>query len=313
MKWLQQFKEKKGPFYKFYKEADNLLSRIERHHLFMIAAGIAFNIIVYLIPLILIAIYVVRLIFNEQDISNTLETLMLELLPPTESANKIIHKVVEEVEKILGHSTFFGWIGIGALLWLSSLLISSIRYGLNTIFELKSPRMFVFYKIKDILLTLIISILIFIYSYAVPLFTIVIEYIGIYFPTQLKEIFSGALIRIASIVTSFLMFYFIYRIVPNYKLNRTVIFSSTILCVFAIELARYVFAWYLTELSNYGKFYGTYAVIMSMAIWIYYSALIILLSAEISKYFYDRSRKKRSELTREEAVKNHEKELEEEE
>ena len=312
MNLIRQFKEKKGPVYKFYKEADNIFSRIDRHHLFMIAAGIAFNIIVYLIPLILIAIYVVRLIFNAQDISNTLETIMLDLLPPTESANQIIHKVVEEVDKILGHSTFFGWIGIGALLWLSSMLISSIRYGLNTIFELRSPKIFVFYKLRDIFLTLVITVLIFLYSYAVPLFTFVVEYIEIYFPSQFQEIFSGALIRGASITTSFIMFYFIYRIVPNYKLNRIVIFSSTVLCVFAIELARYVFAWYLTELSNYGRFYGTYAVIISMAIWIYYSALIILLSAEISKYFYDRSEKKRSELAREEAIKNDDKELKEE-
>jgi uncharacterized BrkB/YihY/UPF0761 family membrane protein len=56
-----------------------------------------------------------------------------------------------------------------------------------------------------------------------------------------------------------------------------------------IELSRYIFAWYISSISNYGKFYGTYAVIISMAVWIYYSAVIILLAAEISKYINDKS------------------------
>ncbi|GAB1370343.1 hypothetical protein MASR1M45_04030 [Candidatus Kapaibacterium sp.] len=62
---------------------------------------------------------------------------------------------------------------------------------------------------------------------------------------------------------------------------------ATVISVIGIEASRYIFTWYISSLSNYGKFYGTYAVIISMAVWIYYSAVIILLSAEISKYIYD--------------------------
>jgi membrane protein len=74
-------------------------------------------------------------------------------------------------------------------------------------------------------------------------------------------------------------------------LPRFVLFLSTGISVIAIELARYIFAWYISSISNYGKFYGTYAVIISMAVWLYYSSLIILLSAEISKFIYDKMNK----------------------
>jgi membrane protein len=84
------------------------------------------------------------------------------------------------------------------------------------------------------------------------------------------------------------MFLFIFRIVPNVLLPRKIVITSTIICVVSIEIARNLFAWYLTEIASYGKFYGTYAVIVSMAIWIYYSSLIILLSAEVSKFWYDK-------------------------
>lgn len=298
MNIFRQFKEKKGGFYRFYREIVEISDRVDKHHIFMLAAGIAFNIIVYLIPLILIAIFIVNLVFNNQDISNSIEELLLDQLPPTESANSIIHTVVNEVSATFSHSSFFGYIGIGGLLWLSSMLVSSIRYGLNTIFELESPKIFVFYKLKDILLTIGITILIFLYSYVVPLLSIVnevIEVIEVYFPQFIHDFISGTIIRFGSIFTSFLMFYFIYRLVPNYKLPKKLVYWSTIICVVAIEIARNLFAIYLTNLSNYGKFYGTYAVIVSMAVWIYYSSLIILLSAEISKYFYDRKEKKKQD------------------
>jgi uncharacterized BrkB/YihY/UPF0761 family membrane protein len=182
MKLIRQFKEKQGNLYKFYHSLMELLDRVDKHHLFMMAAGLAFNIIIYLIPLILIAIFIINLFFDNQNISQTIEDLMMELLPPTESANRIIHGVVDEVTTTFSHSNVFGYIGITVLMWLSSLLISSLRYGLNTIFEIKSNRNFVFYKLKDILITFAITILILLYSYAVPLVSMVSEVVAVFFP-----------------------------------------------------------------------------------------------------------------------------------
>lgn len=292
MNIFRQFKEKKGNLYKFYDWIAELINRVDRHHLFMLAAGLAFNIIVYLIPLILIAVFIVNLVFDNQDISIAIEDILMDLLPPTDEANKIIHTVIQEVTETFSHSKVFGFIGIGVLLWLSSLLVSSLRYSLNTIFELKSPKIYFFYKLKDIIITIGITILIFLYSYAVPIVSIASEVIAYYFPEFLQNFAASVFVMVASVITSFLMFLFIFRIVPNNELPRKVVITSTIICVISIELARNIFAWYLTDIASYGKFYGTYAVIVSMAIWIYYSSLIILLSAEISKLWYDRKRLK---------------------
>jgi uncharacterized BrkB/YihY/UPF0761 family membrane protein len=53
-------------------------------------------------------------------------------------------------------------------------------------------------------------------------------------------------------------------------------------------LSRNVFAWYILQFGTYGKFYGTYAVLVSVAVWIYYLTLIMLFSVEISKFLYDK-------------------------
>lgn len=272
---------------KIYNNWTIFNERIDKHHLFMVAAGIAFNIIIYLIPLFLVAIYVVSMFLDESSIIKYIEALFAEWLPPTNEANSIMNSILTEVGNIADHSSIFGIVGIAVLLWISSFLVSSLRTGLNAVFQISSKRIFIFYRLKDILLTILISILILVYSYIMPLVNFLEDLISKLFPDILQGVFSDGLLLLFSAATSFIVFFIIYALVPNKKLPWKIIRLSTIICMIAIELSRHVFAWYITGLSNYGKFYGTYAVVVSHAIWIYYSSLIILLSAEISKFYFD--------------------------
>lgn len=293
MSIIKQFKDKKGWLYKSYATIMELSDRIDEHHLYMIASGIAFNIILYLLPLFLVAIYVVNLIFNLNNVAIALQNFLKDFLPPTESASNMLGRIISEVNLIMDHSSVFGIIGIIALLWIASLLISSLRTGLNAIFGLPSKHIFIIYRLKDILLTIAFTILITIYSYAVPLVSFVQELISSFFPQGIDLLVSQTLLFFITLATSFFLFYFIYGYVPNSKLPRFVVLSSTLICATAIELGRHLFAWYISSLSNYGKFYGTYAVVVSLAIWIYYSSLLILLSAEISKFIYDKRQQRK--------------------
>lgn len=288
MRIIKQFKAKKGWLYKSYATIMELSDRIDEHHLYMIASGIAFNIILYLLPLFLVAIYVVNLIFNLNNVALALQNFLQDFLPPTESANNILKRIIAEVNLIIDHSSVFGIIGMVALLWIASLLISSLRTGLSAIFSFPSKHIFIIYRLKDILLTIAFTILIMVYSYAVPIVSFVQELIINFFPEGIDLLVSQTLLFFITLATSFFLFYFIYGYVPNKKLPRFVVLSSTAICATAIELGRHLFAWYISSLSNYGKFYGTYAVVVSLAIWIYYSSLLILLSAEISKFIYDK-------------------------
>ncbi len=258
--------------------------RIDKHHTFMLASGIAFNMLVYMIPLFLLAIYIVQVVFDLPALVQTIEMLLKDFLPPTEANFDLVHSIMDEIKLITEHAAFFGWIGLIGLLWISSTLVSSLRNCLNVIFHIETPRFFLIYYLKDILLTVILSVLILLYSYAIPIVNFFIDLIKHFTPSFFEGMFSNLLINSISIVTSLILFFFIFRYVPSKRLNYKEVGIATLISVFGIELSRYVFAWYISSISNYGKFYGTYAVIISMAVWIYYSAVIILLSAEISKY-----------------------------
>ncbi len=275
-----------GFFFKF-------IDRLEEHHVFLMAGGIAFNIFLYLIPLFLVLVYVVNLIFGAENILQILVKYIDTVLPPTSSTNQFISDVLTEVNIIFSKSTVAGWVGVAVLIWLSSTLLSSIRTGLNRVFEIQTPKVFVFYKIKDIILIFLLMLVMIISSYIIPLYPIVYNIMIENIKPPYDWYFTRAFLTVASMTTSFIMFISIYKILPNDKIPRFIVFVSTIISVVMVEISRNIFAWYIVKFGTYGKFYGAYAVIVSVAVWIYYLTLIILISAEIAKFLYDRRIEKR--------------------
>jgi membrane protein len=263
------------------------LERIAVHHLFLISAGIAFNILLYLIPLLLVVVFIISSFFNVNEIILVISRSLNEVLPPGEQSRQLLATTVKEVTQIFSESPTAGIIGICSLLWLSSILLGSIRTGLNTIFHIATPKIFFVYKVKDIFLTIILTVMVFITIYFLPIIAIINSSLHSFVPVWLAPYFSKIYFLVASLTTSFLLFYLLFRFVPNKRLPGFVRILSTGLCVIFIEISRHVFAWYISGVSSYGKFYGTYAILAVMAVWLYYMTMIILLSAEFSLMVYE--------------------------
>lgn len=275
----------------YWKKINDFSDILDAHHTFMLASGIAFTIMIYVIPMLLVAIFILSNYFDIETIKAVLQDIFLDFLPPTQSNIDFLTSIIDEVQNITKHSTFFGVIGILGLLWVSSTLINSLRVGLNTVFELKDKRIFILYRLKDILLTILFSLLILVYSYGLPIISFLIDFFGGALPDWVKIYYSSTIMFLVSVSTSFIIFFSIFRIVPNERVSRKIGMLSTIISVVGIELSRHIFAYYITTFANYGKFYGTYAIIISLAIWIYYSALIILLSGEITMFYFKNKEK----------------------
>jgi membrane protein len=271
-----------------------ILERMEENHVFLLAAGLAFNILLYLVPLMLVAVYIINLSFDVDYLANVMVQAIKEVLPPNPTTTEVLEQAVREVYVILGNSSIAGLIGLISLLWVSSTLFSSLRSGLNLVYNLPLPKIFVVYKIKDIFLTIILALLVFISSYAFPVLTIITSYLKQYMHPPLDVIFSWVSVTFISLLISTLMFYFLFRFVPNKRMPSYIINLSTLLSVVTVEISRNIFAWYLSKVAQFGKFYGTYAVIISLAIWIYYLMLIILFCAEISQFAYEHREWKRA-------------------
>jgi len=278
LKLLNLLNLKNKKFRRVVAGIESFFERVEQHHLFLLSAGIAFNILLYLIPLLLIAIYLVNVIFEIGSVSSFLTTALEGVLPPHNKTFDFLKNTIEEVNSILSGSSIAGWIGIISLLWLSSTLL---------IFRIPSPHIFFVYKIKDIFLIIALALLVLVASFIFPLTTIAEELMANSLPSNVQSIFSLIYSTVFSIVSSFLLFYLLFRFVPNKKTKRFIRFLSIGISVVFIEISRFLFAWYISGVTTYGLFYGTYAILASIALWVYYFVLIIMFSAEFSQFVFD--------------------------
>lgn len=258
----------------------------DRRHLFLLSAGIAFNQLICMIPLILLVISIVSGLIDEQATKETVRLFLTQLLPTNIEATKTISTVIFELGAVFSYRTLTGWIAGVALLWLSSALFSSMRTGLNAIFHIPTPKFFILYKLKDLLLTIITTALIIATTLVSPMLSVIEETGRSLFPNGDHLQIMGLTAQLISLIATTVMFFVLYRFVPNKRLPWQIVIISTIAAVGLWELARVVFTWYVNSATNFSKFYGGYIVLASLALWFYYSAFIFLISAELAQYIY---------------------------
>lgn len=273
---------------KIYKIIEEFFSRLESDHIYIISAGLAFNILLYQIPLFLLLTYVVELTIGFDKIAVELTDIVKEFLPPTSTSDNYITNILSEITNIVSHSSLFGLIGFIILIWISSTLISSLRFSINTVFKIPPKKYFFLDILKDMFLVILIPILFMLYTFLLPIVDLIQQILIFISPDYVNNLISNTTIVFTSLGTGFLIYYFIYSYIPSAKVERKKrIFASTLNTIL-IEISRNIFAWYLVSISNYGKYYGTYAAIVSIALWIYYFAFIFLVSAEISQIYFEK-------------------------
>lgn len=280
---------------KIYYIVYDFVIQIERHHIFLLSAAVAFNVILYIIPLILVGIYLTYLFFGTNNFNNVAANLLFTFLPETEQSYSLVSELLKETDKIFSVSSVLGWVGILTLLWLSSTVFSSLRSGLNVVFDAKTPKVFVFYKIKDILLTFILSFFVLLLGYALPLINLIAKSLFNSLPDWLGNLLSKATLQITWITLYFAFFFFVYKFIPNRKLPFAIVLLSSIFCTILAEISRQIFTYYLLNIANYSRFYGAYGFIVAIVVWVYYLFFIILFSGELSTFIFYRQQKKNIE------------------
>jgi len=271
---------------RIWNAANDFADITARRHLFLLAGGIAFNQVLCLIPFGLVAIGIASAVLDEVSTKASVQGFLTNLFPEGIEAAAAVSGVVHELTLVFNYGSVAGWIAGFVLLWTASALFSSLRTGLNAVFDVDTPKFFLVYKIKDIALTVVTVVLVILATFASPLLSVA-ESIGTsIIPQDVQGVVLGVTARIISLAITSMLFLFLYWMVPNQRLSRGIVLVSTIVAVVLWEAARLVFAWYITSASNLGRFYGGYVVLASIALWAYYSSLVFLLAAEIGQFVW---------------------------
>jgi len=261
-----------------------LYERMDDHHVFLNAGGLAFSLFVCIIFAVLGSILDSN--YMQYQINVLIDTII-----PYDQYSELVKKIIfTRINEVIEYKNLAGIIGGFGLLFAASGLFSSMRTILNQVFGIAKDVNFILGKLRDFALVIMVILIFFLTTISAPIIDVLKQSAGQFkflefFNAPIFEYFFFTLVSFSVI---YIVFTILYIAVPLKKLKKKAIAISALWAAVLWEAAKLVFGYYIYHLSSFGKIYGTYAFVVVVAFWIYYSSVVFIVGAEIGKLFQER-------------------------
>ena len=267
-----------------------LINRMDDHHVFLLAGGLAFSIFVCIIPFALIVFAVVGTILNSEYMQFQVNGLIETIIPYHQYSEFVKRIIFTRINEVIEYKNLAGIIGGFGLLFAASGLFSSMRTILNSVLDTRSDEHFILAKLKDFALVIMVILIFFITTVLMPFIDILRQkadqFQSLHF--LYSGIFEHVVFSLLSLVLVFILFSILYFAVPKKKLGKKATFISAFWAAVLWETAKQIFGYYISHFSALGKIYGTYVLFVVVAFWIYYSSIVFIIGAQLGKLYADR-------------------------
>ena len=267
-----------------------LYKRVDDHHVFLNASGLAFELFLCIIPFMLIIFAVLGSILASNNIQYQINLFIDTIIPYSEYSEFVKKIIFTRINEVIEYKTIAGIIGGFGLFFAASGLFSSMRTILNQVFGITKSVNLLLGKLRDFALVVMVILIFFLATICAPIIDVLAQSAG-----QFEElaffkapIFQHFFLTLISFTIIFLVFSVLYTTVPLKKLRKRSIMVSTFWAALLWETAKQLFGYYLYHFSSFGKIYGTYALVVVVAFWIYFSSVVFIIGAEIGKLFQER-------------------------
>ncbi len=242
-----------------------------------LAAGVAYFTLFAFFPFIL-SVWVLSGFFeNSPDLRRGMLNFIIGNLPGSASF------IQSNVGQIIQGRNELLIIAIIGLLWSSGSVYGAINRVVNRAWGIHHLHPFYVNRLRHIISLVIFGLLFFFWMTASS-FLELLQDRDMGLPGQ-GVILESGLIQWGLLFTSWvitgLIFLIIYRFAPNCRVYWRHVWPGALIATLTFELAKGVFTWYLLNYANYDQLYGSIASAIIFLFWIYMSALILTLGAEI--------------------------------
>ena len=280
--------QKTGAFLKHY--FGGLYDRTDQHHLFLFSGGLAFSLFTCIIPLILIVFWILGNFLSSEEMELQIINFINTVIPYSEYADFVKQIIFSRVEEVIELKNVAGVLGFVGLFFAASGFFSSMRTVLNKINGTDIDVNIFLGKLRDFLVILVAILLFFASILALPfleLFKSIAESTP-YLQFFNHPIFQQLFTILASLFIMLVLMYLFYSFIPTSKIkHRSALVGALWASLFWVGM-KILFGYYLANFQTWGKIYGTYALVIVIAFWIYYTAAVFIIGAEIGKLFDER-------------------------
>lgn len=267
-----------------------LYDRIDRHNVFLLSGGLAFSLFTCIIPLILIMFWILGNFLSSEEMELQIITFINTVIPYSEYADFVKQIIFSRVEEVIELKNVAGIVGFAGLLFAASGFFSSMRTVLNKINGLEIDINIFLGKLRDFLVILVAILVFFASILALPLLEVLrsIAESTPYLKFFTLPIFQQIFTILVSLIIMFLLMYLFYSFIPTAKIkHRSAAVGAFWASIMWVGM-KVLFGYYLANFQTWGRIYGTYALLIVVAFWIYYTAAVFIIGAEIGKLFDER-------------------------
>lgn len=251
---------------------------IERDHLPIAAGGVAFFLMLGIFPGLAALFSIYSWLADPAQIERQLE--MGSGILPTE-VYQILHA---QMERLAGNEAGVGWgaaLGIALALWAGSRAMKGLIQGLNIVFSQSEKRGFLSLQIASLVLTLTLIVVV---AAALMLIAVIPVMIAM-LPREDVTLGIFSLLRWPILLgIAIFLLALVYRFGPSHNRSSLKWFSPGAIVATLLWLAASaLFSYYVGNFGSYHAMYGSLGAVAILMLWLYLTAFLILLGAEIDE------------------------------
>jgi membrane protein len=267
--------------------ASRTAGEFKRDHCSHLAAGIAYYALFAIFPLLVFIAGMTGLFVRDADAEREVVDAILDSLPVEEDDSRA--DVQEAVHELAGGSS--GLVGLAGLVvtaWSASALFGAVRRSINIAYDVEAYRPAIQQKLVD--LGLVAGVGLF-FALSIALTGLVAfardaagDVPGLEWAADRR--IAWALLGVGiSTSLSFVAFFVLYWWVPAMSVRPGDACVGAGVAAVLFEVAKAGFSLYLRNFGNYDVVFGTIGAAAGLLIWVYVSANILLLGAELASEY----------------------------
>ena len=248
--------------------AKRALKEVKEDRVTLVAAGMTYYTFLAVFPAIIAFVGILGLVNVSPDTIKDMERSIAGAVPSKEVADLLVEPMRRAENAPQGASLVATLLGIGVALWSASSGMVALQKGLNVAYDVPEERKFV--KARLVAFALLAAVLL-LGGVPSPLFAFGDDW----YWKGLGWVLTGI-----AVIILFSLFYYLG---PNReKPSWTWVSPGGLIGAILWILASIAFGVYVNNFANYGKTYGSLAGVVILLLWLYISALAVLLGGELN-------------------------------
>jgi membrane protein len=265
----------KGVLYRIYNEIVN-------DRLLALAAGVTFYVLLAIVPAITALVSIYALIADPSAVQN--EVSSLQNLMPSGSFQIVQQQVNRIVSSNSGSLSLWFFVSLAIALWSANSGLKAIIDALNIVFDVEEKRSFIRLNLVSLAMTLAGVVGIILARAGLVAVPIAISYVpvGSFGQTLASWARWPALLVLLMVALAVL-----YRFGPDREHPRWEWVSpGNLFAAVAWLVGSALLSWYFSNFANYDATYGSLGGVIGLMIWLWVTATVVLVGAEINSEYY---------------------------